>query len=133
MSDTVTPTLEPVATEAALKDIVKDIAFARQIVAAIKSGGVQAAASLIPDAVAAVDRTVKDVEAALPEIKAGYKTSEFWVTIGSMALVLGYETIAGKELSTNATVLVGAVVTIYTAARTLFKAKAPAPAASAVK
>lgn len=132
MADTNPNPLQPAAvtstknTEALFADLVAQVALVKKAIAAEKAGGPAALAGLVPEAVAAVQTDVKAFEAALPEIKAGCKSSEFWVTVGAAAAGAGYLAITGHDLPVNLTVLIGAVVGIYTAARSMLKAKAGA-------
>jgi hypothetical protein len=109
------------ATQALLADLTKDAAFIRQIVTAVKAGGAQAANPLIPDAVASVERTIQDALVAAPEIRRGYKTTEFWLVVGAVAGNMIYASVTGRPFPLEANATIVAVTGIYTVVRSLIK------------
>lgn len=118
------PSAPPVATQALAQDVVDDIVLAKQLVAAYRTGGSQAALALLPSTLAALEKDYRDVKAALPEIKAGYKTTEFWLLVG-VSLGNGiYLVLTGKALPVDLNVVLGGVIGIYTVARALIKHQA---------
>ncbi len=127
------PAPAPVATQALAQDVVDDVLLTKQLLAAFKAGGSKAALGLAPMAVAALEKDYQDVKAALPEIKAGYKTTEFWLVI---AAILGnglYLALAGKALPIDLNVVLGGIIAVYTTARALIKHPAAVAAAAPAK
>jgi hypothetical protein len=112
-------------------DIGKDVELGKKLVAAYKAGGKNALISALPEAIPLLQAEFADVRAALPQIKAGYKTTEFWLTA---AVVLGngaYTTATGKTLPFDLNVTVAALVGVYALVRTIVKkpaVAAPPPA-----
>lgn len=75
-------------TKVALQPIVDDISLTEQmgkrVLAAYSSGGKTAVAALFPEAAAVIQKDISDAAATLPVIKAGWKTSEFWLTASTL-------------------------------------------------
>lgn len=120
MSDS---TSQAPATQVLLTDLSDDVAIGKQFVAAFKANGINglvaAAAPLIPKA----EQEYKDVIAALPEIKAGYKTTEFWMVVGvGIANIVAVS--FGKTIPFDVNVLVTSLVGIYTIVRGVIKGTA---------
>lgn len=65
---------------------------AKTILQVYNTHGAQGIAALLP----VLSQDAKDVEAALPIIKAGYKTTEFWLVIAGM-LVTAVVGVEGKD------------------------------------
>ena len=61
------------------------------------------------------------VKAAIPEIKAGYKSTEFWLVTGVAAGNVLYSVIAGKAFPLETNIVLVGVTTIYTVVRSLLK------------
>jgi len=61
-----------------------------------------------------------DVKAALPTIKAGYKTTEFWVTVVGVGID-SYFTATGKVPPIDGIAVAGAIIAVYTVVRGLIK------------
>jgi len=116
-----TPTIDETAVKALAQDAIDAANLGKQVVTAWKSGGPAAASALLSQVISAGEKDYADLTAALPSIKAGYKTTEFWLTVGVMLLNGGYALVSGKTLPVDANVVLGAVVVIYTAARALVK------------
>jgi hypothetical protein len=111
------------AVKTVAQDLVDDAALVHAIVAAVKKSGAPGLAPLAPGLIA-------DVKAALPAVKAGYKTTEFWLTGG---VVLGnglYTLFTGHVLPIDLNVVLGGLVAIYTTARALVKKPAARPASA---
>jgi hypothetical protein len=80
---------------------------------------------LLGEVVTEIEKDWTDISAAIPSIKSGYKTTEFWLIVG---LGLGngiYAAIAGKALPFDLNAVLGAVIVVYTAARALTKTSTP--------
>lgn len=112
------------------QDIVSAAALGKVLVADYKLNGTKGLLAHLPDVVAAVEKDFQDARAALPAIKAGYKTTEFWLVV---AVVIGngiYTVITGKVLPVNLNVVLGGLVAVYATARALIKKQTPAPPAA---
>lgn len=109
-------------------DAVTAASTARQIAADTKQVGiVQALIKDAPALIPQVQQDIKDVRAALPVIKAGYATTEFWVVAASVAIIGFYPVVTGKPLAVDITVPLTGLAAVYTFARSLVKVKAPTP------
>jgi hypothetical protein len=115
------PVAVPSATGALLNEIMTGLVpLVKAAVAAEKAGGLGALSGQLPAAIAEGQKLVTDVQAALPEIKAGYKTTEFWIGAGVVALI-GLSSLLGRPLSVETDAVLAAVSTIYIVARSLIK------------
>ena len=139
MADTTTPplppgmptvdTLAPLGTDAA--QAVKDIQL---LLATYKTGGLAGVgaklATLVPD----VEKTYADVKTALPTIKTGYATTEFWITV-VVDGIIAYLTAKGTVPAIDGTTAIAALTAVYTMVRALVKNKAASatPATVATK
>lgn len=116
-----------------IADLSKVPGIGQEIYSAYKTkgapGALQAALSHVSD----VTKTFGDVQAALPSVKSGYKTSEFWLTIG-YAVGAQVITMLNPHLSpsvVNILEISSAVLpVVYTLSRALVKINAPAPSQS---
>lgn len=104
----------------AVEEIANDIPLIARLLAAYQSGGKAEALKLLPAAVDTVQADLVAVGEALPTIKAGYKTTEFWLVVLALALVAGL-TAAGKPVNVEAASLIGALTAIYSIVRGLVK------------
>lgn len=113
-----------------VNDAASEVALGKEALAAIKAakaGDKSALISLLPKVAADVKRDIADVKAALPVIKAGWKTSEFWLIV--LTGVIGIVAAArGIKIDVNLAAVWGAVVSVYTLIRTIIK-KPATPAA----
>lgn len=109
------PTLKPLADDA-----VADAVLIGHAIKAYKSGGKAALLDLLPEATALARKEYTDVKAAIPSIKSGYKTSEFWLSLG-VPILIGVLALKGITLPVEATAAIGAVITTYTVIRGLVK------------
>jgi hypothetical protein len=75
----------------------------------------------LPKLISAGEKDWADVSAALPAIKAGYKTTEFWLVVAVGAGNFVYLKATGHPLPIDTNAVLGAVVAVYTAARALIK------------
>jgi hypothetical protein len=105
----------------AVQDVASDVPLAKQIITDFKTGGPAGAAKDLPQVLAALSSQLADFKAAVPAIKAGYKTTEFWLVLAVIAGNAGYVALTKKTLPIDVNVVLGAVVAIYTAARSLVK------------
>jgi hypothetical protein len=111
-----TPTvadLKPLAN-----DLQVDVALVAQVVKAMKAQG--AVAGITANAapiIATSQQNVKDVEAALPVIKSGYKTTEFWLIAAFLCGNAIYVAVTGKTLPIDIDALTATVIAVYTGCR----------------
>ena len=135
MSDT--PTTAPAETpttptpqeaQAALTPVMQDIAatlqLVKQVVADIKAqGATKAIAADSPQILAAATGGYADSKAAWPTIKAGYKTTEFWLVAGLLlanAILLAF----GKTIPVSTDAVIGSVISVYAVIRSIVKGSA---------
>lgn len=124
MPDNIPPVT--VATEETVKminDLKSQIALVEKTVADAKAKGIQGIVDNSPALIAAATQDIADIQAAIPEIKAGLKTTEFWVPVAAALAGIIYFGVSGKDLPVNLTAGIAAVLGIYIAARTMLKAK----------
>ena len=80
------PTTDAHAVSPEVANLIADLSKApgigQEIYAAYRTKGAQGALSAALTHIADATATFHDFTAALPAIKSGYKTSEFWLTIG---------------------------------------------------
>jgi hypothetical protein len=126
MSDQTT-TVDP-SISAVTQDAVDAAVFGKKALAAYKSSGVSGLSALLGEAVTVIEKDYTDVKAALPSIKSGYKTTEFWLIVG-VGLANGlYTVFSGKTLPIDLNVVAAALIAVYTAARALTKSATPTTA-----
>jgi len=111
----------PPPTTTLAHDAVGDVALADQLVQAIRAGGLKQAEALVPQVLAAAKKNITDAQAALPAIKAGWTTSEFWMIPGGIVLNGLYSLKTGHIMPVELNALLGAVISVYTAARSYLK------------
>lgn len=126
MSETIattTPTSTPTAEQIkpVIDDIQADITLGLALVKAYKSNGLNGVSAQAPQVVAAAEKTYQDFVAELPAIKAGYKTTEFWLIAAVLIGNAAYSMVTGKTLPLDVNVLSGTLVSIYAAIRTISK------------
>jgi hypothetical protein len=122
MEPTTNQSIRPLAD-----DLVADAAFTIRAIKAYKLGGKDALIALLPEAETLIHREIDDVKAALPAIKSGWKTSEFWLTAG-VALAIGIPALLNHPLPIQADAALALATTVYTVIRGLVKKPTPAPA-----
>lgn len=101
--------------------IEKEIAA---IVAAYKASGAAGAAALLPTLAPELQTAYADVKVALPVIKAGYKTTEFWIVAGVTGAV-AILAVSGKVPAIDAASLITALSGVYAVVRGLLKKSTP--------
>ena len=132
MPDTQTPapaetptTPTPQDDQSALTPVMQDIAdtmkLVKQVITDIQAqGATKAIAADSPQMLAAVTRGYADGKTAWPTIKAGYKTTEFWLVAGLLlanAILLA----CGKTIPVSTDAVIGSVVSVYAVIRSLVK------------
>ncbi len=98
-------------------DLQRDIELGKQVVAAYKTGGKQAVIAMLPDVVTEVRKDIADVQAAMPTIKAGYKTTEFWLVAALFAANAVYVGLTKKTLPIDVNAIIATAVAIYSGFR----------------
>lgn len=115
-----------------IKNVAADVetltADGKHVLAAYKQAGIAAAIAEATAHAEDLRKSYEDVVAALPIVKAGYKSTEFWLTVGVVGLVTGPHTI-GKPLPLSVDALLVAVTAIYGVIRAAIKKTPAAPAA----
>ncbi len=110
MTDTDSTAIKTVAT-----DVDTDVVLAINIIKALKSGDKAGALAQAETAIPLVSKQVQDFKAVMPVVKAGYKTTEFWITVAFLGLN------AYKPLPMDVNAVIGTVVGIYTVVRGMIK------------
>lgn len=103
-------------------ELLDDVEIVKQGIAAYKRGGVPALLAVLPGAAEELRQDIEATLRAVPEIRAGYKTTEFWLTAG---LMLGngiYTAATGKVLPFDLNATLTALVGVYALARAVIKA-----------
>lgn len=90
-------------------------------VAAYKKGGFPAVAALSPTLVPHIRDIVADVKEAVPAIKAGYKTTEFWLIVAFGLANAIVPVFTGKPLPFSIDGSLAAVLSIYAIGRAILK------------
>lgn len=126
MSDPITapaPAAPVVTTQTAalVSEVGGDVSLVKAALAAYKSGGVKALAAALSADVPEAERLYQQVQAALPEIKAGYKTTEFWLTVGVLSANGIYAAVTGHALPLDTNVVLVALTSLYTVVRSIVK------------
>jgi hypothetical protein len=123
-TDQIQAVIAPLSADAIQAE--KDIAA---LIAAYKSKGASGAAALLPALAPELQTDWKDIQAALPVIKAGYKTSEFWIVVGVIG-ALAVLAMFGKVPAIDAGSLISALAGVYTVVRGLMKTSTTTAAAT---
>jgi hypothetical protein len=112
-------------------EIADDIELGKRVVAAYRQGGKGAVLALLPEVIREAQEDFSAVTAAAPIIKAGWRTTEFWLVAIFIVANLALSAWKGVSVPTEVNVAVGAVIAAYVAVRGIVKARAAAPVASA--
>lgn len=103
-----------------IDDVIKAEKHITALIAVYKATGVSGVAALLPALEPEVMQDYQDVKAALPTIKAGYKTTEFWIVVATCT-GLGILTAMGKVPAVDGATIIGALTGIYAVVRGLIK------------
>jgi len=116
---------------AVVNDAISDVSIAKALIAAIKANGVAGAVAQAPAVIAAVEQDIADVTAAIPVIKAGYQTTEFWFGLLACALIASLAKFTSLPASSMVAVssAIAALAAVYTVVRGMAKST-PAPVAA---
>ena len=133
MSDVTTqPAAAPAATiqPSDLKPLAEDIQHAVSVavaaVKAYKTEGAGAIAKQAPQIVAEIEKDYEDAAKAAPAIKAGVKTTEFWLIAGFLVGNAAYVGLTGKTFPVDVDAVLGTVLSIYAALRHVAKSNTSA-------
>lgn len=113
--------METPQTNGLIAEIADDLPVIRKAIQAYKTDGAKGLAAVMPEVAAELREDVAAVQAALPEIKAGYKTTEFWLVVGVGAAATAYTAFSGKDLPVATTALVGSLSAVYVVIRSFIK------------
>lgn len=117
-----------VATQTLLHDLANEKGLVEKLIADYRSGGIKALSADVPQVIEEGGKLYPEVQAAVVEVKAGKSTTEFWLTIGATALIVG-ASLLGKPLPVTEDAIVAGLVGVYTLGRAIVKAfSAPAAA-----
>ena len=119
----VTPGTTPstIMTDAAIKEIADDLPAVKELIAAIKS---KDKARIFAALTVAGKEAKEDYDAvvkAVPEIKAGYKTTEFWLVVIVVLVNAGLIAFKGESLGFDTNMVIGALTAIYAVVRSFVK------------
>lgn len=109
--------------QAVVNDAVATEQLAVAVAKAIKTQGVLGVAAMAPRIASTIEKDIADVQAALPVIKAGYTTTEFWLSLAGLVFVTIWPLVTKSPMPLDVTVVVGAIISVYTAIRGLVKVK----------
>ena len=127
MSDTTqTIPVQPAPTQPSdLQPLAADVQELATVItaaiAAYKTKGTTGLTDLAPRIVDDVKKDYQDVAAAMPVIKAGYKTTEFWLIAALLAGNGVYAGITGKVLPIDVNATIASLLGIYTVCRQILK------------
>jgi hypothetical protein len=123
MSEPIQPPSDPKLVKLA-QELGDDVALAKKLLAAYKAGGWQAVSAVVPEAVKEVQEDYAAFEDALPAIKSGWKTTEFWITA---VVAIGGVSLQFTALPTWATASAGIAAAVsaavYTLSRSMIKSQ----------
>lgn len=118
--NSITPSVAPSVSKL-VGDVGVEAADIKAGIAAYKSGGLPAVAALSPTLVPHIKDIVADVQAAMPAIKTGYKTTEFWLVVAFGLANAVVPIFTGKPLPFSVDSSLAAVLSIYAIGRALLK------------
>ena len=119
-------TIQPSDIKPLAEDIQHVVSVAVAAVKAYKAEGAGAIAKQAPQIVAEVEKDYEDAAKAGPAIKAGVKTTEFWLIAGFLAGNALYVGLTGKTLPVDVDAVLGTVLSIYAALRHVAKSNTSA-------
>lgn len=112
-------TVDP-AVARLVADAPQGVADVKAALAAYKEGGFTKLAVVAPQFIPHIEAIVKDVEDAAPAVKAGYKTTEFWLGVAVVAGIT-VSNLVGHPLPVGVDAALAGLGAIYTFARTVLK------------
>lgn len=108
------------ATQPLIDDAVQAAHEINALLAAYKAGGTSAVAKLLPALAPQVEKVYTDVKTVIPDIKVGYKTTEFWIVV-VVEFAIGVYTYLGKIPPVDGSATMAALAGIYAVVRGLLK------------
>ena len=112
---------EQAQLQTAINELGNDAPLVKNLIIAIKAKDRTAIAAMIPQL---TTEARKDYEAVMPIIgivKAGFKTSEFWLVTGVLVANVLYTTLSGKTLPLDVNATISGLVAVYTLIRGAIK------------
>jgi len=125
MSDT-TNVASDITPGAISTQVLNDIELGKQVAALLAKGDKLSAIKLLVENRATVEQQVKEVEAAIPAIKAGYKTTEFWIVVIYVLINVVF-TYLKVPLPLGDDITIGAIIAAYGTNRQIQKTQAQTP------
>jgi hypothetical protein len=119
-------TTQPSDLKPLAEDIQHAVSVAVAAVKAYKAEGAGAIAKQAPQIIAEVEKDYEDASKAAPAIKAGVKTTEFWLIAGFLVGNAAYVGLTGKALPVDVDAVLGTVLSIYAALRHVAKSNTTA-------
>ena len=119
-------TTQPSDLKPLAEDIQHAVSVAVAAVKAYKAEGAGAIAKQAPQIVAEIEKDYEDAAKAAPAIKAGVKTTEFWLIAGFLAGNALYVGLTGKTVPVDVDAVLGTVLSIYAALRHVAKSNTTA-------
>lgn len=113
-------------------DVVQAITDVKKLIAAYEQGKLAAVGAALPSIIPDIERDYEDVKAALPTIKTGYATTEFWITLVVDGIIT-YLTAAGKVPPMDGAATIAALTAVYTVVRGHIKNNTPTVTTVAAK
>jgi hypothetical protein len=118
-------TTEPIINDQKLAalaaDAQVDIEIVRNLISAYRQRDTNKVLSLLESTVPIVKKEIADVEASISTIKAGYKTTEFWLIVGMIAINCGVVKMTGHSLDSGTNITLSILTAIYTVVRQITK------------
>jgi hypothetical protein len=108
------------ATQALLHDLANEKGLVKKLIADYRAGGIKSLSSDVPQLIEEGSKLYPEIRAAVTEIKAGAKTTEFWLTIGATGLITG-ASLSGHPLPVAEDAIVAGLVGVYALARATVK------------
>lgn len=120
IQQTPAPTMAPTATQTAIIDVGLTFQEFVKLRNEYKASGLSGITKLGTEAFGVIKQDVADIEAAIPEVKSGFKTSEFWLNVvGGITIV--YPAVMGHPLPTTVTMSIAALIGVYNLVRGALK------------
>lgn len=114
------PPVNATALETLALEAADDVQLALKFIREWKLGNKPAALALLPQITKEVQEDLAALNAALPEIKAGYKSTEFWLTVAAITAVVVSANL-GHPLDITSASLIGALTSVYAVVRGIIK------------
>lgn len=131
----------PVAVQAAIQqqateltqDMINTLAIGKRFIEAEKAGGIKAIAEEFGHDLPQLQQVAGDLIAAVPAIKSGWKTSEFWLALALMLMNAACLVKTGAVLPLEANASLGGMIAAYAGSRSYTKANAATATSSSTQ